>query len=151
MMQRNDIYNTIRTKLHQLRQKEKVLALITGSLYFLIICLGIILLLSLLEVLFRFSSTVRIVFFIGYVICALGAFGFWIFKPLFSIFFKTSFPDDDNLALQIGHYFPEIKDRLADAIQVFRLRDDKIYGTSSSLAQASLQSMYEEVKSFDFR
>ncbi len=151
MIEENDILGTIRSRLHQLRQKEKILTLLTGCLNCLIIGTGFILLFSFLEALFRFSSPIRTGFFIGYFICVLGAFGFGIVKPLFSIFFKTNSPNDDRLALQVGYCFPEIKDRLADAIQVFRLRDDKTYGTSSSLAQISLQSVYEKIKSFDFK
>ncbi|MBN2031042.1 hypothetical protein JW824_12460 [bacterium] len=150
-MQKNDTYTTIQIKLHQLRQKEKVFTLLRGSLNGLVMCAGIILFFSLLEALFYFSSPVRTLFFIGFLIGVPVAFGFWVIKPLFSLWFKTRFPDDDSLAIQVGRHFPRIKDRLADALQVFRSHPDQSYGTSSSMAEASLETVYEEVKSFDFR
>lgn len=150
-MQKNNIYRTIQTKLHQLRQREKVLDLIKGGLNCLILAIGMIILCSLVESLFRFSSPIRIVLLVGFSICTATAFGFWIIKSLFSLLFQTNFPNDDSLALQVGQYYPRIKDRLADALQVSRLSPDKSYGTSSSLAEASLETVYKEVKSYDFR
>lgn len=144
-------YGDIQSKLHSLRQREKSQELLTGNLLCLAVLVGTGFVLIILEAMFRLSSTIRIVFVMGYLGLGMWVLGWWVIKPLFSLLFERFVPDDDSLALRVGEVFPRIKDRLVDGLQVFRERTSEARGTSSSLALASLTKIYEEVKSLDFR
>jgi hypothetical protein len=143
-------YDKLQRKLHTLRQKEKANMLLTGGVRTVCFFLSAVLVLAVLEAMFRFSSSVRgallVAFFVGLMSVLIG----WIGKPFFSLLFRRSEPDDDRLALHVGNTYSAIKDRLTDALQVFRFRGKNPYNTSSELAEASLEDIYGEVDALDF-
>jgi len=104
-----------------------------------------------LEAIFHLSTTGRLILVVGYITLSILAFGWWMGKPLFSLWFRKCHPDDDSLALQAGEKFPHIKDRLTDGLQVFRAQQERKYTTSSALAKASFEEIVKAVDSLDFR
>ncbi|MFH1940661.1 MAG: DUF4175 family protein [bacterium] len=144
-------YYEIRSRLDGLRRREKFLILFSGGLLCLAVLLGTGWIGLALEAVFRFTQGGRLVFVSGLVFVGIVVIGIWIGRPLYSLLFRKETPDDDRLALRVGEVFPHIKDKLADGLQVFRLRTCKDYGTSDSLAVASLEKMHEAIANLDFR
>jgi len=144
-------YYQIQKKLHDFRQREKGIHLFSGSLFFLSSLLGAGLILIILETVFHFSSLLRTALILGYSIYALFILSWRVGKHLFSFWFMKTTPDDDSLALRAGEKFPHIKDRLTDALQIFRAHKENQYATSTALAVASLHEINKEIESIDFK
>ena len=151
MDQTEKIYHNLSKKLHELRQWGKILSLATGILFSLALIIGAGFVLIVQEALYRFSTQIRTAIVIGLLTFGIITIGWFVAKPLFSLLFKKNSPDDDSLALKVGRKFPQIKDRLADSLQVVRSQATKNYGTSTSLALKSLRNIYSEVNPLDFR
>lgn len=150
-MQTEDRYNKIIYRLNQLRKKEKLLSLLKGILILTAFIAGSVLLLSVLEFLIRFSSVVRITIVLLFTAGGLFVVIKYIFLSFFSLFFRLDYPDDVFLALETGKIFSQIKDRLADAVQVYLESKKNRYGTSAELAEKALLSISEQTADLDFR
>jgi hypothetical protein len=151
MHRQEDIYREIRSKLHVLRQRVKHGQLWSGCLFSLAGLLATCLFLAVLEAFFHFSAVVRSIVILSYAFTG-GIFLFvWVVHPVISLFFQKDTPDDDRLALQVGEAFPQIKDRLADALQVYRSHQKSDSHTSASLASAALSAVYSDIRSFDLK
>lgn len=81
----------------------------------------------------------------------LAALAFLVFRPLFSLLFRGQHPSDDVLAARVGAFFPEIRDRLLNALQVARAARDPADGTSPELAEAAADAAWKAVEGLDFR
>ena len=143
-------YRELLQKLHGLRNRMKWNHLISSvsrstGFFFLLTVLAVA-----MEALFRFSSVVRIFFTGSWIVLLIVACIWVLIIPLYSILFRKRIPEDDELALRVGERYTEVKDRLADALQVYRNRDDHP-GSSSSLAILSLEKIHREIKVLDFR
>lgn len=142
-------YNKLLDRLNRFRVSEKRVHLITGLLRFTIIAVGGVLMMSIVEALFRLSVPGRIavdIILLTIIISALIAF---VARPLLMLF-RPATPDDVALALRAGRHFGHIRDRLADAIQLFRKHDDNQEGYSMELADASLATIYHDTRNDDF-
>ncbi len=148
-MKPDEAYHIISRRLHAVRQREKMLRLLEGCLYFLFLTgvIGIFLLIA--ESLFHFSPLARCVICAALFIVWCYFLARWVIGRVFSLL-RRGVPDDIRLALRIGSHFKEIKDRLADGIQVFRALS-RPRGTSEELAGASLISVFHRSEKVDFR
>lgn len=102
-----------------------------------------------LEALYWFSSGIRSPMVMALVIVSIVLYVFMAARHLISYLFQKNKPDDIQIALSIGKFFPEIRDKLADALQVFLDRERDARGTSSSLAVASLENIEEKISGLD--
>jgi hypothetical protein len=73
-----------------------------------------------------------------------------VLRPLYSLFWRRQSPDDIDLALQVGAHFGSLRDRLADALQVFLKHRRNPEGYSLELADASLIEVHKEISDKDF-
>ncbi len=143
-------YSEICARLHRLRQREKTVRLGAGAMGWLSLLLTVGFVLVLVESLFRFPPAVRLALVCVFALFAIILFFLLIVCPLFSLLFRKQEPDDDTLALRAGQAFPEVRDRLADGMQVYRSAMTGASSTSASLAQAALASVADAVRSLDF-
>jgi hypothetical protein len=74
----------------------------------------------------------------------------WL-APAYSLWFLKNRPDDDTLALLLGRSIPSIRDKLANALQVYRNREKEESRSSVELAEASLAQASREFLSADLR
>jgi hypothetical protein len=151
MIQNDQTYFQIRKKLHSLRQYEKRVALFSGFLKVFAVFCGTALLLLLLESLLWLKpawkiSALTLACVIGAATLA-GSAG----ASLFSLIFLENHPNDETLAEKAGLAFPKIKDRLVNAIQVYRSREKEVERTSSFLAGAALDRIRFDIEPLDFR
>ena len=139
------IEQTLRQKLHRVRQKQKRLDLVSGILIWIDCVFLTALLLLVLEAIFWFPTSIRtglIFLFTLLTSCLFLVFiGFRIWK-----FSRKHIPSDDVLALKTGSHFPKIKDRLADALQVFRNTEKSDSQISRVMAKEALKKVTEEIR-----
>ena len=151
MIKQSETHEKTRRLLRGVRQREKGLRILLGCVAWVFLLVVLLLGGALLESAFRFSSLGRYAFSTIFFLSGILSFIWLIGLPLYAHVFRSQSPDDVAIALKIGQTFPAISDRLADALQVFRKKGETGYGTSSSLADASLERMYESVEALDLR
>lgn len=144
-------YRQVQEQLDGLRRRQKTVAILEGMLLWLSAVSALWLVVLPAEALFWLPSNIRI----AMTAACIGILGFifirWIGFPLYSLFFKTEFPDDDALALSVGERIADVKDRLANAVQVYRARTGAGAQTSPMLASMALQRVCRNVTAVDFR
>lgn len=144
------IYRNIIGRIAALRQKQKRLTLARGLLTFLTISVVLSLSAILAEALLSLGQQGRFALVIGFCAAELFLLLWFVGRPLFSLLFRKEVPDDISLALAVGHYFSNVRDRLADALQVFQRQDQNREGYSPELTDASLSDVDVETRSLDF-
>lgn len=142
-------YHKQRQRIHQARQTFKLrrLALRIISGFSLLLTLAITFLVF--ETGFHFHAPVRlgmlIFFLIGIGVFLLAA----VLFPVLS-FLKKDRPPDDDIAIEIGIFFPQIQDRLVNALQVVRNHNRHKDGSSEALAEAALEEIDRQTGSVDY-
>jgi len=143
-------YKSLVDRLAKLRRREKKFSLLRGLLIGFLIIVVLSVLSTLFESLFRFSSPIRTVLAVFSLLTLFFSLIWFVIKPLILMALKQKKPDDIVLALKVGKFHSQIKDRLADALQVYR---ESCRGTGShsrELANASLESIFSETKNINF-
>ncbi len=138
-------------KINRLRKKQKVFNLFGSLIRWSLLCLWIIIILGGIETRVWFPPTVRSgLGFIALVIFVVAGI-LWPARSFYSLVFNRKFPEDIELSLRVGEAFPSVKDRMANAIQVYRKKDLPEYGTSEVLAEASLVDAARDTDPFEFK
>jgi hypothetical protein len=145
-----EIYQNILHKLNLLRKKIKKLNLAEGLFVFLTVSITMALVVLGLEAVLWLDPLFRTLLLTGAILIALGAFIWMVMRPIHSLILRPDSPDDSSLALLVGNHFKNIRDRLADALQVFQKHEQNPEGYSLDLADASLMSIHEESKNLKF-
>jgi hypothetical protein len=144
------LYNQQQKRLHQLRQALKrqrlILTLLTGFSILSILAIS----LTLLESVFWFTLPVRQALAIFYMLTAFILLTFCLIIPVLT-FLNPRKPSDDELAKMIGQIFPQIRDRLINALQIVRDHGKHRDGTSEPLAESALSSIHKITESLDYR
>lgn len=143
-------YQTLLGRLNRLRNRSKNLDLVRGFLIFLLLTLCLAWSALSLEAIFRFNSVFRYSLLIFTISGLTGALSWFVIRPLYCRFFRPGFPDDITLSVAIGRYFHDIRDKLADAIEVYDNQKKNVERYSSDLGNESLIRVLNETKSFNF-
>ncbi len=144
-------YEALLQRLNQLRKRQKRMSALRGALFVLAVVAGLVMAAHILEAVFHFVPAARISLLVLVGCGSLAAVAWFIGRPLFSLLFRPNQPGDVQLALQVGQKNIEVKDRLADALEVFLKHQDNREGYSLELADRSLATVYSETKSLDFK
>jgi hypothetical protein len=150
------VYQEILLKLQGLRKKENRERLLTGILFFVLGFIGLLLLGVVAEAALRLGVVARTILF--WVLSAATIVGLvWVVGiPLLKLLGLLKSSDLSDLAGKVGDYFPSIKDRLLNLLQ---LHDEKgkartPYGTaglySVDLIDAAFLDLRSDVTSLDF-
>ena len=99
------------------------------------ILLSAFLFFGLIEYWFQSSSVFRAFLFFAYILICLFVLYRWIIDPLITLLVKKKQISDDEAALQIGGFFPEVKDKLVNLIQLQRLKIDQNTLIAASVGQ----------------
>src|SRR4030042_2893206 len=142
-------YKLMQSRLHQLRQRAKRTGLASGLTALVSLTVILSFFIMSVEAVFRLSSPGRFILVSLWAGMLFFFFVYWIFLPLISYLFRKDQPDDDELALRIGEHHP-VRDRLANALQVFRQIEARA-GLSKDLAHASLHDACRETHDLDFQ
>ena len=147
-METTQIHKTLLQRLVEVRNKGNRIELLFGLSITLLAAILSITFFSVLEELFHTGTTFREIFFYTLLIGNIG-FAIWnIGIPLLKLFRVIKHKTEEELSIQIGTFFPQIKDTLRNALQLIREREKNIY--SVDLIDASLRDLYKIVSPLDF-
>ncbi len=132
-------------ELNRYKKKYYTNLLIKGVLTTLALLLTLYISLNALEYFGRFNSLTRGVFFFGFVVAAVTTFVYWILVPISRLLGINQQISDEEAAEQIGHYFPEVDDKLLNTIQL-----DRASQTDNALLRASIAQRTQELGLFKF-
>ena len=145
----SNYYKEIISKLENLTKKEYTFLASLGIQVAVLIGISAFTFFSFIEMLFYFSSTVRTVLMLLFLVITIGSVGYLFLLPLleyFNIFRKT---DYQETAGKVGNSFPEVKDDLLNAMQLVSVENqNKFY--SLSLVNAAFLQVYNKTKSIKF-
>lgn len=150
MSKHESFYENLISRLDVLRKREKRLSLAQGVFSFLLALIGLVLTAVFIEAIFRLNSTPRFILLSFAAALATAIFIWFVGRPLFVMLFRPGTPDETDLALRVGNYFKNIRDRLADALQVFQQHKQNTEGYSIELAEASLAEIHDETSELNF-
>jgi hypothetical protein len=108
--------------------------------------LGAYLLINLLEYYGRFGSTSRAILLISFLLLAIYTLFFYILKPVFYLFKINEPLSDHQAAQQIGQFFPNIKDKLLNTLQLATSLSE----SDNALLEASIAQKTKDLKLFQF-
>ena len=144
------IYHQFLKRIHAVRNREKLYSFLAGIFLFITINISALFLALMLNSIFQIKSSGRAIIDGILLLIALISFGVWIVRPLLSIIFRKNKPDHFDIAHRIGFHFPNIKDRLINALQIFHYFTLNKEGYSLQLTQAALEKVNRETENIDF-
>ncbi|MBW3545558.1 MAG: hypothetical protein KY428_08195, partial [Bacteroidetes bacterium] len=142
MMQREDL-EVIRN-IRRYKRKYYTNLLLRGFIWTLTCLLAVFLVLASAEYLANFSSTVRTLLFFGFSGLALIVLYIWVLRPLSYLFSITKPLTDEEAAQRIGAFFPEVRDKLINVLQLRQL------AITSPLAAAGMRQKAAEISTVPF-
>ncbi|MCX7908001.1 MAG: DUF4175 family protein [Ignavibacteria bacterium] len=102
-----------------------------------------------IEMIVNGDKSFRLVLFSSLFLTFFSFFFFFSLPTLFLLTSKKRKLTLDKLAFNIGYYYPDIKDRLSNSIQLYNYYS-KTDGISRTFIQKSIESITEKVKDYDF-
>ncbi|MFP4528089.1 MAG: DUF4175 family protein [Candidatus Kapaibacterium sp.] len=142
-------YQKIVNRLAATRRRESILNLYTGFMKVIANTALALLTVVAIEYFFHGDVAMRTVLAGLVFVVAVGSAGFFLVPPLLRAFGIRYLPQLEQVALRVGDVYPEIKDRLCNAIQLASGLE-RGYGTSGELALAAFNQTYAEVENKDF-
>ncbi|MBN2011071.1 hypothetical protein JW960_17115 [candidate division KSB1 bacterium] len=152
-MERNSTnieYNFFLKRLQRVRNHEKMISLFAGLLRFVAWSAGILLLFLTFEWIFQFDQYSRIVIDISAVVAIMVIALYHVGLPVFRILFRYYHPSLDNVAMRVGEIFPAVRDRLVNALQVYRNYSENKDHYAPDLVRLALDRVHEQTKDLDF-
>ncbi len=149
MTARNSIAAEIRKRLADVRSARLGVEIRSQVLLFLALALILALTGLLTELLLELSSFARTILAVSYLI-SLAVFASWfVLRPTLQFFGFLSAANDYSIARQVGDFFPAIRDRLLNLLQ---LHDEASAGTkySPELIDASFADLAQDLQETDF-
>jgi len=146
-----DVYSNLTSRLRKLRRQEQLYQLLTrtGLLVFVVSCMAIV-----TPVLGHWGSESKAIrwFLLISSVCLLfyGVWQ-WLVRPLAQLFSALRSQVEVDLALRLGRRHDDIRDRFANALQVyFESLHEKTSRVRQALAAAALGRIYDKVKMLSF-
>ena len=124
-MMANAAISSIIQKLDEFKSKYYKNLLIKGSLFTVGLLGGAFLVFNTLEYFLRFNTLVRAIFFFSFLGILAYALIFWIVIPILYLFGIRKQITNENAALEVGKFFPEVKDKLLNTLQLASLNDNQ--------------------------
>jgi hypothetical protein len=138
-------YNEIIDKLKAYKRKYYQNKLIKGGLLAMGIVCTSYLVVNSLEYTIRFGTPVRAALFFGFLGMLAWVFYFWIINPVWKLVTLKRQISDEEAAKQIGRYFPSVKDKLLNTLQLHSLS-----AQDNALIQAGIAQKTQEVAAVRF-
>lgn len=127
--------------IQEYRQKYYQNKLLKGIIFSMLLVLTVYLLFNTLEYFGRFSTTVRGVLFFGFLSIIAFSVVQWIIQPFIHLTGLKKPISDEDAAVQIGEYFPEVGDKLVNTLQLRNLSSGQSDLIEASIRQKSGQLM----------
>jgi hypothetical protein len=150
MMNESNYFNDILKKLEAFIRKEYLQFFLFGMQAFVIAVLANFTLYVFLELIANFSSVIRTILFVLFVLVFIGLLIFLLIKPLKKYYGSISRQTYFEAARKAGNEFPEIKDELLNSMQLVSEEDSNtLY--SSKLIEAAFKNIYDRIKNLNFQ
>ncbi|PRY14995.1 uncharacterized protein DUF4175 [Pontibacter ummariensis] len=143
-MKHTDALDQLLHQLQEFKQKFYLNMLLRGSIFAVGLLLSIYIVYSLLEYLFYFPVYVRAFLLFSFVALVVYVFVRWIALPLSAITRLRRVLSDEQAATKVGSHYPEIRDKLLNAIQL-RNQD-----RTNALIAASIEQRTGQLLNFRF-
>lgn len=144
------LYAEILDRLDEARRKQNRLALVSGLLKAVLAVIAVPTVVILLEQIFSFGTTGRTALFALAALAVVGAIGWFVGRPLLVVLGLLSSENTAALAGRVGSYFPAIRDRLLDALQMYEQREKLEKNYSVELIDASFADLYTAIQPLRF-
>ncbi len=131
------------------RSKESALILLSGFFNTVTVILAAAVIISLLEFIARGDEAFRTALAVILLVVTGGAFTLYLLPGLLRSLGVKGLPDIDSMALRIGGIYPDLKDKLCNAIQLMK-NVEKSKNTSPDLALAAFGQVYSSSADKDF-
>ncbi|WP_018341837.1 DUF4175 family protein [Cytophaga aurantiaca] len=139
-------YEELLINLRQYKKKYYLNRLVRGSLITIGLVSSIFLAVALTEYYGRFNSIVRLSFLIILLSSIAYTLAYWICIPVIKLFQLDKALTNEEASKQIGAFFPEIKDKLINTLQL----QARSNNTDNALILASIQQKSKELNTFSF-
>ena len=133
-------------ELQQYKRKYYLNQLLRGVLVGSALLLTAYLFVNTLEYFGRFPGAVRAVLLFSFLSLSLFTLFYWILRPVGKLAGLSKSLSDEDAASQIGHYFPEVADKLLNTLQLSRLSAS----SNNSLLLASIEQRSAQLSVFRF-
>ncbi|MBJ6117631.1 DUF4175 family protein [Pontibacter sp. BT310] len=144
-MKQQDALTQLMHQLQEFKKKFYLNLLLRGSLFAIGMLLSIYIIYSLLEYVFYFPQAVRAILLFSFIGIIIYAFVRWIAMPVAALANLSKILSDEQAALKVGNYYPEIKDKLLNAIQLNNL------DRTNELIAASINQRSGQLLQFRFK
>ncbi|GAB3542115.1 ATPase [Pontibacter brevis] len=144
-MKERDALDQLLHQLQEFKQKFYLNMLLRGSIFAVGLLLSIYIVYSLLEYMFYFPQAVRGFLLFSFVALVIYVFVRWIALPMSALAKLKRVLSDEQAAQQVGAHYPEIKDKLLNAIQLQNL------DRTNELIAASIAQRTGQLGSFRFK
>lgn len=135
----------IETKLQLYKIKAIKIKLLKGSIIWVSLFLGLGIFIGVTEWVGELSTLNRTIIFILYSTIILVSAAFLIIRPILQLLNAKQSIKDNDAAAVIGSYFPSIKDKLINFLELSRINN-----SSKSLAQASINQKAKSLDTVEF-
>ncbi|WP_266203614.1 DUF4175 family protein [Pontibacter kalidii] len=144
-MKHTDALDQLLHQLQEFKQKFYLNMLLRGGIFAVGLLLSVYIVYSLLEYMFYFPEYVRAFLLFSFVAAVIYVFVRWIALPAAALIKLRRVLSDEQAAQQVGAYFPEVRDKLLNAIQL--QQQDR----SNELIRASIAQRSQQLLSFKFK
>ncbi len=134
----------IKTQLKAYKKKYYSNVLLRGGILFLAIILTAFLTLTSLEFIGSFNKVIRAIFFFSFISIALFSLFKWVILPVKQLINLDKELSDEEASKQIGEFFPDIKDKLLNTLQLHKSAQENV------LIQASIRQKTAEISHVPF-
>jgi hypothetical protein len=143
-----DRFNSILTKLDSFIRRYYLNRLIKGGLYFIGLSVVFVLIIDVIEHLFRFGTTGRQILFYLTVFFLFGIFVYYVLTPFLKLLKLGKQIDYKQASSIIGQHFTNVQDKLLNTLQLHEMAENK---SASDLLLASIEQKSNELDSVPFQ
>jgi hypothetical protein len=147
----SQFYSDILKRLDGVRSKENRVALQHGFLLAFLSILGLVALVVIMERIFFLGTLGRTILFAALLLGATAAILIFAGRAFLKIIGIMKSEPNESLAKKVGAHFPDIRDRLLDALQMYEQREALQQNYSLDLIDASFIDLYDKIQPLDFR
>ena len=134
-----EAFDILLEKLIAYKKKYYTNVLLRGTIFFFAVIFTAWLLFSSLEYFGRFDTSVRLAFFFSFLSIACFALYKWVATPIVKLVDLKNQISDEEAASQIGKYFPQVSDKLLNALQLKKLSQQQNELLLASISQKTAE------------
>ena len=140
-------HNSLLNRLKKTRNKENILLLLSGFMQFVSVCAVAIFLTTLVEFVAAGDIPFRTFLFISQNVVAVVSLIFFVVPFLLRFLGIKNKQTINEVALRVGNHYPNVKDKLANALQ---LLSGINLGSSPTLIESEFNKVFLETKDLNF-